>query len=109
MDIVLSGLLLGGTYALIAMGLNRQYGVARIMNLANGEMLVLGGLAAFWVFTTTAISPLLTVVVVAPRGVATRIVRVAPATTRKVARAAMGTAEPGPSPRTSGTPVSKKP
>ena len=66
MDIILSGLLLGGTYALIAMGLNLQYGVARIMNLANGEMLVLGGLAAFWVFTTTAISPLLTIFVVAP-------------------------------------------
>ena len=42
MDIIISGLLLGGTYALIAMGLNLQYGVARIMNLANGEMLVLG-------------------------------------------------------------------
>ncbi|MEX3010666.1 branched-chain amino acid ABC transporter permease [Hoeflea sp. TYP-13] len=66
MDIILSGLLLGGTYALMAMGLNLQYGVARIMNLANGEMLVLGGLAAFWVFTTAAISPLLTVLVVAP-------------------------------------------
>ena len=66
MDILLSGLLLGGTYALMAMGLNLQYGVARIMNLANGEMLVLGGLAAFWLFTAAAISPLLTIVIVAP-------------------------------------------
>ncbi|MEP0943860.1 MAG: branched-chain amino acid ABC transporter permease [Rhizobiaceae bacterium] len=66
MDIIISGLLLGGTYALIAMGLNLQYGVARIMNLANGEMLVLGALAAFFVFTTQQISPLLTMVVVAP-------------------------------------------
>ena len=49
MDIVVTGLLLGGTYALIAMGLNLQYGVARIMNLANGEMLVAGAFAAFWV------------------------------------------------------------
>lgn len=66
MDIIISGLLLGGTYALIAMGLNLQYGVARIMNLANGEMLVLGALAAFFVFTTQNLSPLLTMVVVAP-------------------------------------------
>ena len=66
MDILLSGLLLGGTYALIAMGLNLQYGVARIMNLANGEMLVLGGLAAFWLFTAAAISPLLTALIAAP-------------------------------------------
>lgn len=66
MDIIISGLLLGGTYALIAMGLNLQYGVARIMNLANGEMLVLGALAAFFVFTTQNLSPLLTMIVVAP-------------------------------------------
>ena len=44
MDIIVSGLLLSGTYALVAMGLNLQYGVARIMNLANGEVLVLGAL-----------------------------------------------------------------
>ena len=36
LDILVSGLLLSGTYALVAMGLNLQYGVARIMNLANG-------------------------------------------------------------------------
>lgn len=66
MDILISGLLLGGTYVLIAMGLNLQYGVARIMNLANGEMIVLGALASFWVFTSAAISPLLTVFLVFP-------------------------------------------
>ncbi|CAI8236626.1 High-affinity branched-chain amino acid transport system permease protein LivH [marine metagenome] len=66
MDIIVSGLLLSGTYALVAMGLNLQYGVARIMNLANGEVLVLGALASFWLYTTNQISPLLTVVLVAP-------------------------------------------
>jgi branched-chain amino acid transport system permease protein len=66
MDIVITGLLLGGTYALIAIGLSLQYGVARIMNLANGEMLVLGALAAFWVFVADAISPIVTMLVVAP-------------------------------------------
>lgn len=66
MDILVSGLLLAGTYALMAFGLNLQYGVARIMNLANGEMLVLGALAAFWLFTASQISPLLTLFIVAP-------------------------------------------
>ena len=66
MDIIITGLLLSGTYALMAFGLNLQYGVARIMNLANGEMLVLGALAAFWMFVAQEISPLLTMVVVAP-------------------------------------------
>jgi branched-chain amino acid transport system permease protein len=66
MDIIISGLLLAGTYALIAMGLNLQYGVARIMNLANGEMIVLGALAAFWSFTAYQISPLVTLLVAVP-------------------------------------------
>lgn len=66
MDIVLTGLILGGTYALIAMGLNLQYGVARIMNLANGEMLVAGAFVAFWFFTAGQVSPLLSIFIVAP-------------------------------------------
>lgn len=66
MDVIITGLLLGGTYALIAMGLNLQYGMARIMNLANGEMLVAGGFAAFWFWTSAQLSPLLTVFLVAP-------------------------------------------
>ena len=66
MDIIVSGLLLSGTYALVAMGLNLQYGVARIMTLANGELLVLGALASFWLYTTSQISPLFTVLLVAP-------------------------------------------
>ena len=66
MDIIVSGFLLSGTYALVAMGLNLQYGVARIMNLANGEVLVLGALASFWLYTTSQISPLLTIILVIP-------------------------------------------
>ena len=65
-DILISGLLLSGTYALVAMGLNLQYGVARIMNLANGEVLVFGSLAAFWLYTSGQISPLLTILIVIP-------------------------------------------
>ena len=32
------GLVLGGTYALLALGLTLQYGISRIMNLAYGEL-----------------------------------------------------------------------
>ncbi len=66
MDILITGLLLGGTYALIAMGLNLQYGVARIMNLANGEILVAGGYFAFIAYTSVLLSPLLTIFLLAP-------------------------------------------
>ena len=45
-------------YALIAMGLTLQYGVARIMNLAYGEFLVAAASARYWLFTGWAVSPL---------------------------------------------------
>jgi branched-chain amino acid transport system permease protein len=66
MDIVIIGLLLGGTYALMAMGLQLQYGVARIMNLANGEMLIAGAFGAFWFYAGTKTSPLLSLFFVIP-------------------------------------------
>ncbi|MGA1166352.1 MAG: branched-chain amino acid ABC transporter permease [bacterium] len=66
MDILVSGFLLAGTYVLIAMGLNLQYGVARIMNLANGEVLIAGALTAFWLSTNAEISPLITIFLLAP-------------------------------------------
>lgn len=66
MDILITGILLGATYSLLAMGLTLQYGVARIMNLANGEMLVAGAFAAFWVFTAQKLNPMLALLFVVP-------------------------------------------
>ncbi len=66
MDILITGVLLGATYSLIAMGLTLQYGVARIMNLANGEMLVVGAFGAFWVFTAQQLSPFAAALYVVP-------------------------------------------
>ena len=65
-DIVLTGLIIGGMYALTAMGLTLQYGVARIMNLAYGEFVVAAALASYWLFTTQAVSPLLGLIAVVP-------------------------------------------
>ncbi|SFW99704.1 branched-chain amino acid ABC transporter permease [Marinospirillum alkaliphilum] len=66
MVILLTGLFLGGIYALIAMGLSLQYGVARIMNLASGEMLVAGAFAGFWVYTAFSVSPYVALFFVVP-------------------------------------------
>jgi len=66
MDILITGLLLGATYALLAMGLTLQYGVARIMNLANGEMLVAGAFGAFWAATAQQLNPMWALLVVVP-------------------------------------------
>ena len=65
-DALLNGLTLGGVYALIAMGLTLQYGVARIMNLAYGQMLIAAAFAAYALFTSFALSPLLGLLLIAP-------------------------------------------
>lgn len=66
----LSGLTMGGTYALVAMGLTLQYGVSRIMNLAYGEFVIAACFAALILFTSMGLSPLLALLVVAPAGFA---------------------------------------
>jgi branched-subunit amino acid ABC-type transport system permease component len=66
LDFLLAGLVIGGIYALIAIGLNLQYGVARVLNLAYGEFLMLGGYGAFWAFTLLGAPPLLTMLAGAP-------------------------------------------
>jgi branched-chain amino acid transport system permease protein len=63
---VTSGLVLGGLYALIAMGLTLQYGVARIMNLAHGELMIAAAFAALWLFTSASVNPLLGLLLVVP-------------------------------------------
>ena len=41
-DVAASGLMIGGIYALVALGLNLQYGLMRVLNVAHGEFLMLG-------------------------------------------------------------------
>jgi branched-chain amino acid transport system permease protein len=66
MSVLIVGLLLGGTYALMAMGLQLQYGVARVMNLAYGEVIVAGAFATFWFFAASQMSPLWSLIGVVP-------------------------------------------
>lgn len=66
LDIVLNGIVLGGMYALVAIGLNFQYGIARIMNLSYGEGLMIAAFATFWLFTLDIFGPLVSLVVLTP-------------------------------------------
>jgi branched-chain amino acid transport system permease protein len=55
-DIVIAGLLLGGIYALVAMGMSLQYGVARVLNVAHGEFIMVGAFITFWLFTNVKVT-----------------------------------------------------
>jgi branched-chain amino acid transport system permease protein len=51
------GLLVGGLYGLAAVGLSLVFGVLKMLNVAHGELVMLGGYIAFWLFTLWQIDP----------------------------------------------------
>jgi branched-chain amino acid transport system permease protein len=65
-DAILSGLTLGAMYALIAMGLTLQYGVARILNLAYGEVVIAASFAAYVLVTAAGVGPLAGLALIVP-------------------------------------------
>lgn len=65
-DIIIAGLLLGGIYALIAAGLSLQYGVARVLNVAHGEFIMIGAFITWWMFTNVSFDPLISIVITGP-------------------------------------------
>ena len=58
-ELIASGLITGGIYALIALGLNLQYGLMRVLNIAHGEFLMLGAFITWAAHTAWGVSPLL--------------------------------------------------
>jgi len=66
LDIIITGLILGGIYALIAVGLSLQYGVGRVLNVSHGEFIMVGALATFSLFVVFGISPLVSIAIIAP-------------------------------------------
>ena len=60
------GLLVGGLYGLAATGLSLTFGVLRVLNVAHGELLMLGGYGTFWLFTVWKIDPFVSLLGVGP-------------------------------------------
>lgn len=60
------GVLVGGLYGLAAAGLSLTFGVLRVLNVAHGELLMLGGYGTFWLFTLWQIDPFLSLLGVGP-------------------------------------------
>jgi len=57
LNVLVSGLLIGIVYALIALGLTIIFGVMRVVNFAHGEMVVIGMYAGYWMWTATHLPP----------------------------------------------------
>ena len=63
---VVNGILLGGLYGAVALGLSLIFGVMRVINFAHGTFLMIGLFIPFWLWQLFGISPYLSVIVTAP-------------------------------------------
>jgi len=60
------GIFAGAIYGIAAMGLALVFGVLKILNIAHGELVMLGGYVGFWAFTALGIDPFLAILLVIP-------------------------------------------
>ncbi len=60
------GLLTGALYGLAAAGLSLVFGVLRVLNVAHGELIMIGGYASYWLFALYGLDPFLSLVLTTP-------------------------------------------
>ncbi|MFQ6084762.1 MAG: branched-chain amino acid ABC transporter permease [Candidatus Bathyarchaeia archaeon] len=61
LEATINGLLMGGIYALLAAGLSLMMGVMRVVNLAHGDLMMIGMYVTFWIFTLLGIHPFISI------------------------------------------------
>ena len=66
LHIIVQGGLLGGLYALFAIGLSLSFGIMRLVNIAHGDLIVLSAYIGLMVINATGVHPVMTLVVVIP-------------------------------------------
>ncbi len=66
LQLVINGILLGGMYALISIGLTLIFGVLEIVNFAHGEFLMLSMYASFWLFQLYGVDPYVSLLILLP-------------------------------------------
>jgi branched-chain amino acid transport system permease protein len=59
LQLAVNGVMVGGVYGLMSLGLNLVWGVMGVVNLAHGDLIVASGFLTFWLFTRWHIDPLL--------------------------------------------------
>jgi branched-chain amino acid transport system permease protein len=63
---IVIGLLLGGIYSLISVGLTLIFGVMRIINFAHGDLMMLAMYGTYWMFTLFGVDPFISLIVTVP-------------------------------------------
>src|SRR5476651_1482327 len=63
---VINGLLIGGVYALVSIGVTLIFGVVKIVNFAQGEFVMIGMYISFFLFTQFGLDPVVSLLVSMP-------------------------------------------
>jgi branched-chain amino acid transport system permease protein len=63
---IVSGLLAGGLYAMVALGMALIFGVMRVINVAHGTLLMLGAYTTYWLFALYGMNPFLSLLLSFP-------------------------------------------
>jgi len=63
---IINGLLMGGVYSLVAVGLTLIFGVMKIINFAHGSFMMLGMFATYWLYVLVGIDPYLSLLLTIP-------------------------------------------
>jgi branched-subunit amino acid ABC-type transport system permease component len=63
---LISGILIGGVYALIGIGLTIIYGIMRVINFAHGDLLMIGMYLTYELFTLLKIDPFVSIIITIP-------------------------------------------
>lgn len=66
LSVVANGLSMGAIYGLIALGLTLVFGIMKIINFAQGALLMLSMMISYWLWATTGLNPYILVIIVAP-------------------------------------------
>src|SRR5215467_7718457 len=65
-QVIISGLLAGALYSMVALGLGLIFGVMRVLNVSHGPLLMLGAYTTFWLFQWLGLNPYVSLVVSMP-------------------------------------------
>ena len=66
LQLIINGLLLGGVYAIMGVGMTMIFGIVKLTNLAHGEFIIIGAYASTLLATKLGIDPILTMIITIP-------------------------------------------
>ncbi|NGN44671.1 branched-chain amino acid ABC transporter permease [Mesorhizobium sp. CGMCC 1.15528] len=64
-QLLFAALVAGSLYALVALGLNLVYGTLRLLNIAHGDLVMIGAYVSFWMLSLFGLPPVLSIFVAA--------------------------------------------